>query len=360
MEPEETVEPEAGDVHTDVAAPETKDAAAPASLADAINQALDPNAAKPVEKPTDEAASEVEGEEGEGAAEGDEKDGAKDAAKDGADAGKEKPGEKKLDHVNDPIPAQVSERTRERITSLVGTIKTQESELKNQGDLIASIQDTGASAEQFAETIQFLRNVNSNDPEALEAAYKQMKGAIRAISVRMGKAVPEADLLADHPDLAQKVKFGQMTDADAREMAVHRERAKIGQDSLVRTRDQAKEQQTFTKDKAEAITALNTLGRELRARDGALYEARFAAMTPILTEKFKTLPPKQWEAEFHREYNLSKAKAAVPKVDPVVPAVPAKQQPIRPVSPAGGAGGAPVKEPKSLAEAINFGIANGA
>lgn len=321
------------------------------SLADAINAGIESQSAK---QPGDKPAGEADGKKGEGAADGDEKDGETDEEKAAREA-KEAEG-KKPDHVNDPIPAQVSERTRERITSLVGTVKELEGTVKSQGELIQTIQDTGATAEQFSHMIGFMRDFNANDIESVERAYETMKETMVALSIRLGRALPEVNLLEKFPDLATEVKHGQITAARAHEIAISRIRGDHQAASVKKTSDQATEAKQYETDKAAAITTLNDLGKELAARDGATYDAKFKEIIPALQEEFKKIPPSQWEAAFHRAYNMSKAKPPVAAPVVVTPAAPAKKQPIRPVTPAGGGGGAAVAAPKSIAEAISAGI----
>jgi len=314
------------------------------SIADALDEGLE--ASKTAKKPGDKPAEAVEDKDGkkdgDGKTETDEEKTAREKAeKDEAD--------KKIDHVNDPIDERLSERTQERIKSLVGFVKERDEALTVQGNLINSIQETGASPEQFAETIGFLRNVNSDDPAALEAAYKTLQGGMRSLAIRMGKPVPEVDLLGEYPELANAVKFGQITKEHAQELAIAREQAKVATTQRTRANDATRTTQEAAAEKDAAITSLNTLGASL-AKSDPQYQAKFDLITGPLKAAFANIRPSQWEATFKAAYAAAVVAAPV-KAAPVVPAVvPKKGQPIRPQQPAGDG---TKTAPKSMLEAVN-------
>ena len=263
---------------------------------------------------------------------------AKDAGKDGkGEAGKDgkKDGEKKPDHVNDPIPPQVSERTRERITSLVSRVKEQDSILQDQSAVINAIQSTGASPEEFGMMVGYMQLVHSDKPEHLEQAYKVLQAEMRGLALKMGRPIPEVDVLSEHKDLTDLVKSGQITQAAAEELAILRsQRGDSARRQQVTAETQRRTQEQTAAAEAEkntAITELNTLGETL-AKTDPHYQAKYDAIVPLLAEQFKTTAPRFWKGLFETAY-----KATVVQAPPAAAAAPAKpkQQPIRPSTPSG-------------------------
>lgn len=263
---------------------------------------------------------------------------------------------KKVDHVNDPIPPQVSERTRERITSLVSQVKEQTGVIENQAAVINAIQSTGTTPEEFGSLVGYLQLVHSDKPADLESAYKMLMEGARGIAVRLGKSLPGTDLLEGNQDLIDAVASGQITSKHAEELAISR--ARTAQENRVKQQTQSVKQ---TKETAEAernavITELNATGDQLRQTD-PMYQAKYDAIVPYLTEQFKTTPPNQWKSIFTATYNATRVAPAAPKPGVGTPPAGAppkpKTTPIRPQAPAGGE---QRKAPSSALEAINMAL----
>lgn len=251
---------------------------------------------------------------------------------------------KKVDHVNDPIPPQVSERTRERITSLVGQVKEQAAIVENQGAIIASIQETGATPEEFGAMITYMRYMHSDKPADLEEAYKMLQGGLQTVSLKLGRAIPEVDVLAGHKDLADAIAAGQITVPHAEEIAVGRARIAQANRASTAMQTETQAQAAAETEKATAITELNDLG-ELLKRADPQYNAKYALIVPALTASFKHMAPKFWKKAFNDAYAAAKVSVAPVVVAPVVK----KQVPLRPAAPSGGNS---KREPKSLEDAI--------
>lgn len=299
------------------------------TVADAVEAALESLKPKSADKKDDK------GKEGGDDAEAGK---AKEAGKDGkGEAGKDdkKDGEKKPDHVNDPIPPQVSERTRERITSLVSRVKEQDSILQDQSAVINAIQSTGASPEEFGMMVGYMQLVHSDKPEHLEQAYKVLQAEMRGLALKMGRSIPEVDVLSEHKDLTDLVKSGQITQAAAEELAILRSQrgdsARRQQATAENLRKSQEQTAAAEAEKNTAITELNALGETL-AKTDPHYQAKYDAIVPLLAEQFKTTAPRFWKSLFETAY-----KATVVQAAPSAAAAPAKpkQQPIRPSTPSG-------------------------
>jgi hypothetical protein len=279
--------------------------------------------------------------------------GAAPAAKDkpaapAADAAGLKPA-KVVDPINDPIDERLKPATKERITSLVTTAKaltTERDQYKGQfEELNGYIAQTGASPEQYATALDYLRMVNSPNIADREQCLAFMQQEIKALAVSLGKPVPGVDLLSDHADLQQQVAGGGISQQHAEEIAAAR--AQRGQAQQFGQRQQAQQQQTAAQQQAvqAGTQQLNALGAELQAADPAGFAAKKAILVEALKPVFAQIPPSAWASTFRAAYTklaLPAAPRPVPK-----PAVPAAQ-PLRASNPAGGT----AAKPTSMHEAL--------
>jgi hypothetical protein len=197
---------------------------------------------------------------------------------------------------------------------------------------------TGATPEQFAQSMGYLTLLNSGDPANIERAFQMIEGEYHALARALGKPVGDAyDPLADHPDLAAKVANMDMDRETALEVAGLRAQSKLREASeQTRTRqdDLARSQEQGRRELAE-------LEQELRSADPAGYQSRLQALTPALQEAVRTLPPNRW-APFARSLFAS-TPASAPQ--PIVP-----QQVVTPMR-ATVPGGAPVRKVENDADA---------
>lgn len=357
----------AGGSQADVVAPEAK------SVADAIDAAIDtankPRTVTPKAEETPEAKAAAEEaaratrekEDTEAAEKGQFRDpttgkfrAMTDEEKKAHAAAKAKPAGKE-DHVNDPIPEGLNERTAARMKSLIDTVKQQAVLAEQHDALFSSIQNTGASPTEFAQMIGYMRMVHSKSPKDLETAYGVLQGELRALAVRLGKSLPEVNLLADkeNADLIAEVRAGKLTQERANEIAASRAQ-KAAAAEATRTAEAAERQKTEAAAATQrGVKALDDLGTELRKRDGdATYVAKKEILVPMLTEHFKRIDPKEWPGIFREMYDKLVVK---PQAAPPAPAVPAARTvPLRPKAPAGGgAQGAPKSALEAISQAID-------
>lgn len=317
------------------------------TMMDAVNAALDPVTEKPAELPetekpeveTPEIETPVEGADG-GA------DPAKAAPDGGADPAKAAPegetpeqktareaveaaAKKPLDPVNDPIPPTVAPRTKERIVALIDKVKALTTAETQRDELVDTITSTGVSAENFAQTLTFLRLFNSDNIEDKRRAYDFMLKELQALAPHVGEVLPGADPLAGHQDLLDAVAAHSITQKYAEEIALSRSRAGA--------RTAATEQQTATQREAAAyetarlsgVDELNQLEVTLRTADPAAYDAKRPALIAALGPFMVELHPSKWKAAFEKAFKAMPMPAAA--AAPVVPAAkPGNgQQPMR-------------------------------
>ncbi len=364
---------------TPAAAPEAGADAGPKSMLDAINAGIDAvtNGAPP---PADEDAEPVKPQDTPeepakpAAAKGAPKEPAKDAGKepppkdDKAAAAKEpkpkpKPKEPEpagpIDAVNDPIPAEVKGRTRERMTQLITNVKevsAERDQVRGQfNEILGMIEETGATPEQYGQALDYLRAVNSRDPAQIKAAIQTAQRELAALAAMIGEPVAGVDMLAQHPDLGQEVEDGKISRARAEEIAAARARRASDEQQGVVLRQQREQQQRVN----HAKQRLNVVETELRGTD-PLYEQKRAMLVPMLQPIFETLPPAQWERAFRAAYAKLTLPAGMPaagrapRAGAPAPSEPlrAGQQPLRATQHAGSA----QRQVGSMLDAINEGI----
>jgi hypothetical protein len=279
-------------------------------------------------------------------------------AKTDDDAGKPK----QPDAINDPIPAELKGKTRERMTSLVDTAKTLTQELEESrgtvDTFLKAIEETGANPETFARHVEVLRLMNSQDPAEQRTALKALRGAADRLAKNLGEAEPGKEL-EGHADLLEEVEDGAITRARAIEIAAARNAKKAEDARAERLRQQNETESAEQQAVNTAKTELNALEVELRKADPD-YDRKRAAIENAAKALMPTIHPTKWKAAYKRLYDtvdVTKLPRAAPRVGDGgkrnVPAGTGDRQPMRPKQ---GAGGGARKAPASLEEAIDFGI----
>ncbi len=262
---------------------------------------------------------------------------------------------KKPDPLNDPLPKDTKAETKQRFDQLREITKTTIAErdsIKQELDyIVEGVQATGATAEQYAETLSWLSLFNSGDPKQQEKALELVEQVADRLATQLGKQRTLNDPLKDHVDLQQAVQTGKINREYAVQLATVRNRDKLQTQARehVQTQAQTAEQQKAAHEAAKS--ELNTIEAELSAKD-PLYAAKRDAIVPVLQETFKHTPYAQWGAVFRAAY--AKVKVAAPAAAPK-PAVP-KNQPLRGNKSGGGSGTSTTttgEGPKSMLDAIN-------
>ena len=365
---------------------------------DAINEALgtaasgdpDPNAAVTTEEPVEETSTtteepegegepESEGEpEGEGKPEGEEEpEGEGEAPEIDPKTGKpvekgpngerernpdgtwKKAEAKKADPVNDPIPKELKAETRERMTSLINTVKekdTQLAEVKQNFDyMVGGIQATGATPEQYGETLSWLALFNSGKPDSQLKALELVESVADKLATLLGKDRTVNDPLKAHADLQEAIRTKQITPELAKEIA----RTRNGQQfrteltTTAQTRqDQVNEAQRIEN---QARTDLTSLEDALRSVDGKEYDSIKATIVPVLKPLMAAINPSQWKEKFSAAYKAEKDRRAAVKASSNARTKPPVNQSLRAgKNPAGGQ----ARPAASAAEALNAALAS--
>ena len=195
-----------------------------------------------------------------------------------------------------------SERSRNRFQALKQQATEAEARYKDIEEQVTSLQrsisDAGMDADQFAQTIQFAKLSNSQNPADLRVARDMLQEQMAAISLRLGEDAPGVDVLAQFPDLKQAVDTFEITRQAATELAKLRHaQAQQAQQMQVQQQNiqrQAMYQQTVQQASQSMDTYLQSRASEVdhAAKMKALHE-HFA--DPARMQQFvSTHQPHQW------------------------------------------------------------------
>lgn len=301
---------------------------------------------------SDADAGSKEGE-GEGEGEGSESDSTEGTGS-GSESDEDAPGgvpatTEKPDFINDPIPEELKEGTKNRIHGLIGQVKENETAADERDEMIDHITSSGATGEQFGATLGWLTLYNSDRIEDRREALKIMNDAVVGLAKEIGEPIAGADILSKHADLQAEVEEGTLKQPRAEEIAAARDR-KVATDAAAETgrataTADAGAQAALGRGKA----ALNQLEVALSASDPQWAQKK-ALLLPTLKLTMKNVHPDAWGATFRAAYDNVKLPAAVetpkPKPKPKTP------EPLRPKTPAGQG----TKTPSTMAEAIDFSL----
>jgi hypothetical protein len=261
----------------------------------------------------------------------------------------EKP-KKELDPINDPIPPTVSERTRERITSLISAVKERDTIVQQHNELVDTINGTGASPDEFAAMISYMRLVHSPNIEDRRQAYAAVMNELKGLAPLIGEVLPGEDALAGHEDLVNAVAAQSMSREHAVELAQARNRTKAVEGNREQLTQQQQADQQWERERQAGISDLNALEVELKGKDKD-YDAKNAHLVPLLKPLFAQLHPSRWRAAFADAYARVNLPAAT--VAPASSKLPAGQ-PLRANKQPSGDG---QRQPTSMLEAMNAGLA---
>lgn len=238
-----------------------------------------------------------------------------------------------------------NERTQKRFRELSERASEAESLRDRAGkvnDWEQTIQSTGTNPQQFGATMLYLTDINSGDPVRMNRAYETMEAELKFLGEKLGREAPGFDPLAAHPDLAEKVKTGDLDRAAAVELVQHRQRGVLQQEH------QQSQQRASQSELAEqqGLQAVADLGAQLRTADPQ-FQQKFAYLAPTVEIIQATMPPAQWAAAIQQAYQR------LPAIPAAAPAVAA-----RPNNPArASAAPAVPATPKNPADAFSFGVA---
>lgn len=254
---------------------------------------------------------------------------------------------KKADPVNDPIPKDLKKDTQERIRTLIDTTKTVTAErdtIKQNFDyMVNGIQATGATPQQYGETLSWLALFNSSDVKQQEKALELVETVAERLATLLGKERTVGDPLGQHADLKEAVTKGQITAQYAKEIARTRNGQTFRTEIATTAGQEQRQQQQAAEEERQGRAALTELEATLSASDPD-YAAKKRILVPSLKPIMATVPWSQKKDKFLAAYRALQLPKGVTVKKPVV------NQPLRAgKQPAGGQ----TKQPSSMLEAIS-------
>lgn len=212
-----------------------------------------------------------------------------------------------------------SERGRERIKQVFAERKQLEQDITEFRDLVKS---TGMTAQEFAQTLEFGRLLNSGDEKNLRVALEMIEGQRSMLYSKLGVEAPGVDLLAGHDDLKAAVDNMEITRDRAVELAKFR---KVDAETKARSQaqqTQVQERQVYEKTVKDAAGAMEAY------LDTRKNEVDHTARMKVISDHFRnpanlqkfvgTYRPEQWAATVQMMYdNIQVPKAAAPGPQPI-------------------------------------------
>ena len=208
----------------------------------------------------------------------------------------------------------------------VATLPELVNRAKQGDDLMSYIQETGADAEQYGLTLDYLATVNralKGDTKAAEKALEVAQREVQQLAALIGREVPGMhDPLAAHADLNAAVEAGEMTRKYALEVA----QARQGQNLARATSERSSAEQAQTQAQEQARSALQQFDATM-AQSDPTYAAKRPALNQMVAFIRQNLPPGQWLKATQEAYKTIPAPAVAPP--------PAAKPPVGPVRPTG-------------------------
>jgi hypothetical protein len=256
---------------------------------------------------------------------------------------------KKADPVNDPIPKDLKKDTQERIRTLIDTTKAvtaERDEIKQNFDfMVNGIQQTGATPQQYGETLSWLALFNSQDPKQQEKALELVETVAERLATLLGRERTVGDPLGQHADLKEAVASGKLNLQFAKEIARTRNGQTFRSEINANASQENQRQQQAAEEERQGRAALTELEATLQATDPD-YARKKAILVPALKPIMVTVPWGQKKDKFLAAYKAVQLPAA-PK--PKVNGTPVNQPLRAGKQPAGGQ----TKQPSSMLEAIS-------
>jgi hypothetical protein len=176
--------------------------------------------------------------------------------------------------INDPIPKDLKKETSERIRTLIDTAKTVTAERDKIATdfhyMVNGVQATGATPQQYGETLSWLALFNSRDPAQQEKALELVESVAERLATLLGKERTIGDPLGAHQDLKNAVASGQITAQYAKEIARTRNGQQFRQELTTNAQTEAQRQEQARGEEQAGRQALTELEATLRASDPQL------------------------------------------------------------------------------------------
>ncbi len=243
------------------------------------------------------------------------------------------------------MPEGLGQKAQERFQRLAGTVKelTQQAQALNEqvGYVRDTFQQHGITQPQFEQATAVLGMLNSGDYRGALQVLDQQR---QQIALALGEALPGVDALQHFPDLRQRVDGLLMTEADAIELARHRQTQGYQRQQYEQQQGQQREQQVQQQAVQTAQKAVDSWWKQMAASDidAPVIEAKLLPHIPALLQG---VPPAAWANVLQQQYKLLKEAAGSFRRQP---SPQGSGDPLRPT----GSGSAPQQRPGSMEEAM--------
>ncbi len=260
---------------------------------------------------------------------------------------------KAADPVNDPIPPQLKTETRERIGALVETVKAKDAEVAAARDdfelVMAPIRQAGANPDQFRESMNLVKLINSPLAADQHTALQYLQSAAAAMAEKLGVVPAGVDPLDGFEDLKLAVQNNGSLRKWAEEAAAGRRLAAAN--ARQSQEQQQRSQNTEAQQRAEQAgqAAVREVEQTLKGAD-IQYAAKVAAIradTTFMTS-LKASPPNEWAIKFAQKYRTITIAPPAAKA----PGAPGAPSPLRAKQPAGQAARIPTTSLEAVSAAI--------
>jgi polyhydroxyalkanoate synthesis regulator phasin len=251
------------------------------------------------------------------------------------------------DHITDPIPDDVKDRTRTRMEKLLESTKAAKSEARvAQGELnqlVGAIQQTGATPEQFGTMLEMLAGLNSGHEEGQRAALQVIEQTRLELRQALGLEDDQPATQAGLPDdLQDLVDIGHLTEQEAKTLANLRN---------PQPAQPAQPAQPIRSDLQQAIEqanlVVNAKQTAMKSADPQYAEKIAKLKEDGFTQRLQKMHPSRWADAFQKEYDALTKRMKAEAARNAAP------DPLR-----GGNRNAAgtVAEPQSMEEAVDLGI----
>jgi hypothetical protein len=191
------------------------------------------------------------------------------------------------------MPEGLTPKAQERFQTLANTNKeltarvTEWEPVVNSAlELQKSFHENGVKREQFDQAMQVVGLMNRGDLEGALAALDEQR---RMISLHLGRPVPGADALAEHPDLRADVDNLQLTEARALEIArsrmIQNRSREFQQRQQQESQQQEQEQQRLQQDEVarkDSVMSVDKFCKQMQQTD-----LDYARIEPLLLQQIQ-------------------------------------------------------------------------
>lgn len=251
----------------------------------------------------------------------------------------------------DPLamPEGLQPKAQERFRTLANTNRELTAQLEQATGAVDYVQtqfkEHGVQQEQFEQAMSVVGMINRGD---LQGAQRVLMEQLQQISLLSGQPMSMVDPLAAHPDLRQRVDGLMISEADALEIARHRQLGTMREQATQRqTQQQAqqREQQQVQQAQEQAVNKglsdIDAFCKQMKASDMD-YQVIEAQLEPIIPELVRGVPPERWGAMVKLQYDTIKNTAGRVRQQ-----TPPAGQVLRPTGQA-----SPSASPRSMAQAM--------